>query len=285
MVGASGPLRNRSSIAEQIVHGGQIEVELAGPLGLELSRLQFDDEVTVQPEMIEEEINVEGLTPDLKRHLAADKGESSTKLQEKVAKIFEETTFKLPLFGGRAQGQELERIWILKELPREVGVRCRQRSVKVRQRLPLPIPQLRGDVVGQHVSAPTILEGGAQIPLPALRVLEPIEQNHMMTPRQFCSKLQNLRVRPRLGKRPHVAKIAQAEALYPRKLVTKILGQPIHYLGSPALGRKAGGEVLSDRPVEPDGLLVEGQGSAQLSGPNPGLQLFEQGWVARGEPA
>lgn len=79
-------------------------------------------------------------------------------------------------------------------------------------------------------------------------------------------------------------KIPQAEALHPGKLVAEILGQPIHHLGSPPLGLKAGGEVLPDGPVEPDGLLVEGQGSAQLSGPNSGLQLFQQGWVARGEP-
>jgi hypothetical protein len=54
--------------------------------------------------------------------------------------MFEEATLKLSLFGSRAQGQKLERIWILKELPREVGVRCRQRSVKVRQRLPFSLP-------------------------------------------------------------------------------------------------------------------------------------------------
>src|ERR1700674_4305010 len=111
--------------------------------------------------MIEEEIDVEGLTPDFERHLAADEGEPAAKLQKKLAKMFEEATLELPLFGDRAQGQKLERIWILKELPREVGVRCRQRPVEVRQRLPLRLPQLRGDVVGQHVSAPTILEGGA----------------------------------------------------------------------------------------------------------------------------
>jgi hypothetical protein len=65
------------------------------------------------------------------------------------------------------------------------------------------------------------------IPLPVLPVLEAIEQNHMVTPGQFCSKLQNLRVRPRLGKGPHVAKIPQSEALHPGKLVAEILGQPI----------------------------------------------------------
>jgi hypothetical protein len=37
--------------------------------------------------MIEEEIDVEGLTPDFERHLAADEGEPAAKLQEKVTKF------------------------------------------------------------------------------------------------------------------------------------------------------------------------------------------------------
>ena len=108
------------SITEQIVYGRQIEVKLARPLGLELSCLQLDDEITVQPKMIEEEIDVEGLASDLERHLAADEGESAAKLQEKVAKVLEEPTLELSLFGGRAQCQKLERIWIFEDLPRNL---------------------------------------------------------------------------------------------------------------------------------------------------------------------
>jgi hypothetical protein len=80
-----------------------------------------------------------------------------------------------------------------------------------------------------------------------------------MTPGQFCSKLQTLRVGPRLGEGTHVAKVAEAETLHPWKLRAEILGQPIHHLSSQPLGRKAGGG-LSARPIEPDGLLVERQG-------------------------
>jgi hypothetical protein len=88
---------------------------------------------------------------------------------------------------------------------------------------------------------------------------------------------------PGLGKGTHVAKIAEAEALHARKFRAEIPGQPIHHLGSPPLRRKTGGEILPDGPVELDGLLVERQNGPQMGGPNPGLQLFEQGWVARGD--
>jgi len=54
--------------------------------------------------MIEEEIDVEGFTPDFERRLAADEGELAAKLQEKVTKMFEEAPLELPLSGGRAQG-------------------------------------------------------------------------------------------------------------------------------------------------------------------------------------
>ena len=72
--------------------------------------------------------------------------------------------------------------------------------------------------------------GAGRTPLPA------IERNHMVNPGQSCSQLQDLRVTPGLGKGPRVAKIAEAKALHPGKLVAEILGEPIYHLGSPALG-------------------------------------------------
>src|SRR5277367_2538334 len=114
--------------------------------------------------------------------------------------------------------------------------------------------------MGKNVAAPTVFDGHPQVPFPTYAVFETVEKYHVMTPGQFCSKLQDLRIGPRLGEGTHVAKVAEAETLHPGKLRAKILGQPIHHLSSPPLGSKAGGEVLSDRPVEPDGLLVQRQG-------------------------
>ena len=49
--------------------------------------------------MVEEQIDVEGLATDLKRHLAADEGEAAAQLQEKIAKMDQQATFDLPLLG------------------------------------------------------------------------------------------------------------------------------------------------------------------------------------------
>ena len=78
-----------------------------------------------------------------------------------------------------------------------------------------------------------------------------------MTPRQFCSKLQNMRVVPRLGKGPHVTKVSEAEALHTGELRPKISGEPIDHLRPPPLSREAGGEFVADGPIEQDGFLVE----------------------------
>src|SRR6267154_166529 len=120
----------------------------------------------MQPEMIEEEIDVEGLTPDLpdfERHLAADEGEPAATLQEKVTKMFEEATLELPLSGGRAHGQKLKRIWIFENLSGQVGILCRQRSGKVGEGLPYPFQQLGRDVMSKNVAAPAVVDGRSQV--------------------------------------------------------------------------------------------------------------------------
>ena len=125
--------------------------------------------------------------------------------------------------------------------------------------------------MGKNVAAPSVFDGRPQIPFPALAVFETVEQDHVMSPGQFCSKLHNLGVRPSLGEGTHVAQIPEAEALHAGKFRSEILGQAVHHLRSPPLSRKAGGEILSDGPVELDGFLVERQGGAQLGGANPGF--------------
>jgi hypothetical protein len=60
--------------------------------------------------------------------------------------------------------------------------------------------------MGKNVAAPTVFDGRPQVPFPAYAVFDTVEEDHVMTPKQFCSKLQNLGVGPRLGEGTHVAK-------------------------------------------------------------------------------
>jgi hypothetical protein len=49
---------DRSS--HRAIHGSQVEAELAGVLGLEVTHLELEDKITMQTDMVEEQIDVEG---------------------------------------------------------------------------------------------------------------------------------------------------------------------------------------------------------------------------------
>lgn len=80
--------------------------------------------------------------------------------------------------------------------------------MEVGQRLPFPFMKPTLDLKHHDVSAPPILQGSPEIPLPQNAVLQPIQENHMMAPWQWCSNLLHyLLLRPRFGKRSHILHI------------------------------------------------------------------------------
>jgi hypothetical protein len=101
-----------------------------------------------------------------------------------------------------------------------------QLALEVGQGLPFPLVKLNRNHVNQDVPAPTVLKGGAEIPFPNLALLHAVEEDHVVTPRQFCSKLlQNWLIRPSLREGPHITEATGAEALYTGKLA--IFAQPL----------------------------------------------------------
>ncbi len=101
---------------DQFVGCGQVEVQLAGVLRLELTRLQLDDEVSVQPDVVREQIDVEGLVRDHRRHLAADEGEAPAKLEQEIAEIDQQAAFELPLLEIVRQGEEVTVVQVAQDL-------------------------------------------------------------------------------------------------------------------------------------------------------------------------
>ena len=57
-------------------------------------------------------------------------------------------------------------------------------AAKLVSALPFPLVQAAGDHVGQNVPAPAIFEGSLEIPLPGLRLFDPIEQKPEVPPGQ-----------------------------------------------------------------------------------------------------
>jgi hypothetical protein len=61
--------------------------------------------------------------------------------------------------------------------------------LEIGERLPFPFVQRSRDLMNQDVPAPSVLEGCPEVPFAALAVFEPVEQDHVMSPGQFCSKV------------------------------------------------------------------------------------------------
>ena len=73
---------DRSS--HRAIHGSQVEAELAGVLGLEVTHLELEDKITMQTDMVEEQIDVEGSPVHNDWELTAYKGKPSAQFQEKI---------------------------------------------------------------------------------------------------------------------------------------------------------------------------------------------------------
>ena len=91
MVGASPSVRSRSSAARQV------EVELPRVGRGEPAHLQVNDDVAVQPDVVEEQVEEEVAAADLQVVLAADEGEPGPHLQQELAHVLQQPALQVPL--------------------------------------------------------------------------------------------------------------------------------------------------------------------------------------------
>ena len=66
-----------------VIDDAQVEIHLAGVLGLELAFLQVDHDEAAQFQVVEQQIDVEIAVADLQVILAADEGEALAKFHRK----------------------------------------------------------------------------------------------------------------------------------------------------------------------------------------------------------
>lgn len=101
----------------------------------------------------------------------------------------QQPAFNLPFVGCLGDGEKVEVLGVFKYPFGEVGARRRQDALEVGQRLPFPLMQSALDLEDENVSAPTVLDRCPEVPLPQNRILELVEEDAEMTPRQKCHKL------------------------------------------------------------------------------------------------
>jgi hypothetical protein len=117
--------------SKKIVHRREIKVELTRPFRFEPSGLELDDEVAVEPNVIKEQIDIKDLIPHLERNLATGEGEAAAQLQEQIPEMDQETALDLPLVRFAGDGQKIEVVGVFQNLFGQIGVRRRQRPLKI----------------------------------------------------------------------------------------------------------------------------------------------------------
>ena len=114
-------------VAHQVVDGGEVQVHLADEGGAERHRLELDDDVPAELEVVEQQVHAEVAVANLKEHLPADEGESGPHLQQEALDVVYETLLKLPFRARLGGAEEVEQVRVLERLRGQIGVGRRQR--------------------------------------------------------------------------------------------------------------------------------------------------------------
>jgi hypothetical protein len=121
------------------------------------------------------------------------------------------------------------------------------------------------------------------IPKAGVAVFELGEQGDVLPPWQLSNGLLDNCVGilsgPRVGEAAHVVEVGSREACHPWKVAPEIRGQPLDDLGAPALASLADEDLMTNLPVEPDQLAVNGERGTGASGRDSYLDLGEELWV------
>ncbi|MNI70254.1 hypothetical protein D3C73_1260560 [compost metagenome] len=100
-------------------------------LGLELARLEFDDHIAAQLEVIEQQVDEELVTTNIQQHLLADEGKACAQFQQELGDMLDQSVFDLTLLRIKRQAEEVEAVRIFQRLAGQVGLRFRQVALEV----------------------------------------------------------------------------------------------------------------------------------------------------------
>ena len=133
-------------VAHQVVHGGEVPVHLADEGGAERHRLELDDDVPAELEVVEQQVHADVGVANLEEHLPADEGESGPHLQQEALDVIHETLLELPFRARLGGAEEVEQVRGLERLRGQIGVGRRQRLREVGDGAALTLVQARADL-------------------------------------------------------------------------------------------------------------------------------------------
>jgi hypothetical protein len=161
------------------------------------------------------------------------------------------------LFAGH--GHEVKDIRVLEGLLGKIRARRRHRGREVGDGLARAFVESGLDLVDQDIAGPAIVDGGSRVPETCFGVVELLDQREVVVPGQLCKRrLHNCRGWPGFGEGPHVLQVSRRESGRFGKLPLQIGREPVDDPGSPAFKALAAQNVLPDRQIAGQHLLVRG---------------------------
>lgn len=270
--------------AQTVVDEGNVETELTGIARVKVGGLEFDDDVAQLLNVEEQQIDVEVVPIDVEMHLSANERESGAEFTHRVEDSIDHALLEFAFGGVAADGEELERVRILGEFLRLVGIQPLKGAGKVAGRCGLPLVQPRHDLVGEHRPTPPMVCVFGGVPVAQLLVVQLVEQLDDVTPRQFSNgSLENcIEFRPRFGEAAHVLQIRWREALHGGELIAQISREPRNHTGTPRFLGAPDADDLTDTPPQLQQLIIGFALHAQARAVYLLLEVFERGGIIVG---
>ncbi len=271
------------------VDGAQVEVQLADMLGFEGGAFEFNDDITLQPGVVEEQIDEELVARDLEPELAADKGETGAQLEQEAGDVADEGVFNLPLVGIVGEAEEIEVVGIFECFLSQSGVGRREKFREIGDGCPLAIFEAGFDIAFQGIPRPAAGYCMNRIPL-AICGLRFGEQDDNVEPGQLVSRLLtkswarclghglsrllcNRGNRTVLREEAHVFDIAGGESFDIWEGGFEVSGDSGNDFRPPSLLGLALQNVTPDAVVEAHDLGIHGQRGATAGRLNAGFDL------------
>jgi len=118
-------------VAEKIVHGGEVEIQLPGIFRLEWPDFEIDHHKASELEVVKQQVELEVFSSDLEQDLAAYEGKPDTKLDEELAQVGEKFPLQVALVRFGCEGEKIEVVRVFDDLLREIGLRLGEGRLEV----------------------------------------------------------------------------------------------------------------------------------------------------------
>ena len=201
--------------------------------------------------MIEKKVKIEILTTDFEMVLATDKGETNTKFEQEFANMLKQGMLEIPLLCLFAQTEKIKGVRVFEKALCQIRLRRRQCAREIGDRSPLPLMQPALNLMHKDVPRPSMFDRLRNVPRPFRLASDLIKQDTVVEPRDLCSSLlHKCRIRPCLGKSPHILQVAWRKTFHFGECVPEVACQPVNDPGSPALLCLAYENISADLPIQ-----------------------------------